>query len=100
MENVLGFFRNFALAARSYFRSKMKRKTSFPFAFCSLIRNFAGKNKGYERQDIYQFRLGVEAPVARQGKLWCAGGHGKITDNGSRTDTVGHTVLPKERHQG
>ena len=66
---------------------------------CSLIRNFVAKRKkDYERQNIYQFRLGVEAPVARQGKLWCAGGHSKITDNGSRTDTVGHTVLPEERY--
>jgi hypothetical protein len=28
---------------RTYFRSEMKRKTSFPFAFRSLIRNFAGQ---------------------------------------------------------
>jgi len=96
---MLSTFRNFAFAARSYFRSKMKRKTSFPFAFCSLIRNFVAKRKkDYERQNIYQFRLGVEAPVARKGKLWRAGGHSKITDNGSRTDTVGHTVLPEERY--
>ena len=29
---------------RRYFRSEMKRKTSFPFAFHSLIRTFAGAN--------------------------------------------------------
>ena len=37
---------SFALSfryARIYFRSKMKRKTRFPFAFCSLIRNFVGE---------------------------------------------------------
>lgn len=28
----------------------------------------------YERQDIYQFRLGVEAPVARQGQFRSLGG--------------------------
>ncbi len=29
--------------SRRIFHSKMKRKTCFPFEFCSLIRNFAGK---------------------------------------------------------
>jgi hypothetical protein len=28
---------------RRYFRSKMKRKTSFPFAFCSLFRIFVAE---------------------------------------------------------
>jgi hypothetical protein len=32
-------------AIKRYFRSIMKRKTSFPFAFCSLIRNFGAKFK-------------------------------------------------------
>ena len=40
MQQKLNIICNFS-QARSYFRSKMKRKIRFSFAFCSLIRNFA-----------------------------------------------------------
>ena len=43
---------------RRYFRSKMKRKTSFPFAFCSLFRTFVAefnkkKNMGIKRDERF-----------------------------------------------
>ena len=40
---LLSIFRNFETTSRRYFRSEMKRKTSFSFAFLSLIRNFDAK---------------------------------------------------------
>ena len=48
---------------RRYFRSKMKRKTSFPFAFRSLIRIFDLWSKlllfGNEKKNMFSFCISL-----------------------------------------